>query len=65
MDAIIIKRKSKDNLRLLAELAKKLGEEVSTLYNDQMEDMVLCKLMKQVKTGKSVSRKTVIRHLRS
>ena len=65
MDAIVIKSKSKDNLRLLMELAKKLGEDVSSLSKEQMEDLALGKLMKRAKTGKNVSREAIMRQLRS
>ena len=50
MDAIVIKSKSKDNLRLLIELAEKLGEEVIKLSEEQMEDLAFGKLMKKGRT---------------
>ena len=50
MDAIVIKSKSKDNLRLLIELAEKLGEAVTKLSEEQMEDLAFGKLMKKGRT---------------
>ena len=63
MNAIVIKSKSKDNLKLLAELAKKLGENVTALTDKQVEDLALGSLMKKVRTGKNVSRETIMRQL--
>ena len=65
MAAIIIKSNSEDNLRLLIELAKKLGEDVTKLSEEQLEDISLGNLMKKVRTGKNVSKETVMRQLRS
>ena len=65
MDAIVIRSKSRDNLKLLIELAKKLGESVTTLTDEQMEDLALGNLMKKTKTGKNVSRETIMRQLRT
>ncbi len=65
MNAIVIKSKSKDNLRLLIELAEKLGEDVTKLSEDQMEDLALGSLMKKSRTGKNVSRETIMSQLRS
>ncbi len=65
MDAIVIKSKSKQNLKLLGQLAEKLGEDVTALSDEQIEDLSLGKLMKKVKTGKNVSREAIMRQLRS
>ena len=61
----MIRSKSRDNLKLLIELAKKLGESVTTLTDEQMEDLALGNLMKKTKTGKNVSRETIMRQLRT
>jgi len=65
MEAIVIRSKSSDNLKLLVELAKKLGESVTSLTDEQMEDFAFGNLMKKAKTGKNVSRETIMRQLRS
>ena len=65
MAAIIIKSNSEDNLRLLIELAKKLGEDVTKLSEEQIEDISLGNLMKKARTGKNVSKETIMRQLRS
>jgi hypothetical protein len=65
MGAIVIKSDNAKNLKLLAALAEQLGESVSKLTESQIEDMQLGMLMKKVKTGISISRKTVFEHLDS
>lgn len=64
MEAIVITGK-KQNMKLISELAKKLGESVLKLSKDQVEDFALGSLMEKEKTGKRVSRKTIMKKLRS
>lgn len=64
MSAILI-RLNKENNKILAELAKKLGGNVIDLNNDQFEDLMLGKLMDSVKTGKTVSKSTILKKLRA
>jgi len=62
MSAIIIKADNQSN-KILTELAKKLGGDVMKLKDDQFEDLMLGSLMDSVKTGKTVSRETIIAKL--
>ena len=64
MSAIIIKADNQSN-KILTELAKKLGGDVMKLKDDQFEDLMLGSLMDSVKTGKTVSRESVIAKLKS
>jgi hypothetical protein len=64
MGAIIIKADSQSN-KILSELAKKLGGDVHTLNDSQFEDFLLGDMMDNVKTGKRVSRESVMRKLSS
>lgn len=64
MGAIIIKADKKSN-KILAELAKKLGGNVIDLNQEQYEDFVLGTLMDNVKTGKTVSRATILKKLKT
>jgi hypothetical protein len=64
MSAIIIKADNQSN-KILADLAKKLGGDVMKLKDDQFEDLMLGSLMDSVKTGKTVSRESVIAKLKS
>ena len=65
MEVLLIEPKDKSNLKLLVELAKKLGSKVATLDQEQAEDMALLSLMKKEKTGKTVSRDTIMKKLKS
>jgi len=65
MGAIIIKSDNNKNLKLLSALAEQLGETVNKLSPSQAEDIQLGMIMKREKTGKSVSRKSIFKHLES
>jgi hypothetical protein len=64
MSAIIIKADNQSN-KILTDLAKKLGGDVLKLKDDQFEDLMLGSLMDSVKTGKTVSRESVIAILKN
>ena len=64
MGAIIIKADKKNN-KILSDLAKKLGGNVLNLDDDQYEDIALGSLMESVKTGKTVSRESIMMKLKS
>jgi hypothetical protein len=64
MSAIIIKADNQSN-KILTDLAKKLGGDVMKLKDDQFEDLLLGSLMDSVKTGKTVSRESVLAKLKS
>jgi hypothetical protein len=64
MGAIIIKADKKSN-KILSDLAKKLGGNVMSLADDQYEDFTLGYVMDSVKTGKTVSRKSIMARLKS
>ncbi len=64
MGAIIIKADKKSN-KILSELAKKLGGDVLSLDDDQYEDFTLGYVMDSVKTGKTVSRESIMARLKS
>ena len=64
MTTIVIKADKQSN-KILSELAKKLGGNVYDLKDDQFEDLMLGMMMDSVKTGKTVSRATIMINLRS
>lgn len=64
MGAIIIKADSQSN-KILSDLARKLGGDVITLNNDQFEDFLLGSMMDSAKTGKTVSRESIMKKLSS
>ena len=63
MGAIIIKADKKSN-KILSDLAKKLGGNVMNLADEQYEDIALGSLMDSVKTGKTVSRESIMMKLK-
>ncbi len=63
MAALIIESKNPENLKILASLAKKLGDNVKSVSIDDMEDMFFGEMMKKVKTGKTVSRDSIMKTL--
>lgn len=63
MGAIVINSENNKHLKLLTALAEELGETVNKLTSSQTEDLQLGMLMKKEKTGKTVSRETIFKHL--
>ena len=64
MGAILIKG-NKQNNKILAQLAKKLGGDVFDLKDEQYDDFLLGNLMDAVKTGKTVCRESIFKKLRA
>jgi lysophospholipid acyltransferase (LPLAT)-like uncharacterized protein len=63
MASIIIQSENSDNVELIAKLAKKLGINVSDVTDEQSEDLALGSMMTKVKTGKNVSRESIMKKL--
>ena len=64
MASIIIQSDNSDNLELISKLAQKLGIHVSSVTDEQSEDLALGNIMTTSKTGKSVSRDSIMKKLR-
>ena len=64
MAAILIKADSKSS-KLLKELAEKLGGNVTTITEEQYEDVLLGSLMDKEKTGKNITRAVIFKKLSS
>jgi|LakMenE01Jun11ns_1017448.scaffolds.fasta_scaffold9516844_2 hypothetical protein len=65
MSTLVIQSKSKNNLKLIGELAKKIGEDVTYLSKEQVEDLAFGTYMNKVCTGKKVSPETIMKKLAS
>ncbi len=65
MSAIVIKSSNSKNLKLLSALAEQLGVTVDKISSSQAEDIQLGMMMKKERTGKTVSRKAIFKHLDS
>ena len=64
MSTILIKTDTK-NSKLLEQLALKLGGDVIKLSDTQFEDLMLGALMDSVKTGKIVSKNSILKKLKN
>jgi len=62
MKAIVIKADNQ-NTKILKELAKKLGGDVLNINEKQYEDIALGLLIDRSKTGKNVSRESIMKKL--
>ena len=64
MGAIVIKADNKSS-KLLKELAEKLGGNVTSISEEQYEDVLLGSLMDKEKTGKNSTRVAIFKKLES
>jgi hypothetical protein len=64
MSTILIKTDTK-NSKLLEQLALQLGGDVIKLSDTQFEDLMLGALMNSVKTGKIVSKNSILKKLKN
>ncbi len=60
MEALIIKSKDPADLKLIKELAGRMGLESQSIPEEQLEDLGLTLLMKEADCAKTVSRKSVM-----
>ena len=63
METILIQTESKSTRKLLMDLAKKLGEKVKILDSEIAEELAFGKMMQQAKTGKTVSKQSILTQL--
>ena len=63
MGPIILQADNQSN-RILFDLAKKLGANVLSVNDEQMEDFALGALMEKAKTNVSVSREKILQKLK-
>jgi hypothetical protein len=64
MSTILIKTDTK-NIKLQEQLALQLGGDVIKLSDTQFEDLMLGALMDSVKTGKIVSKNSILKKLKN
>jgi hypothetical protein len=63
MNAIVIQSDTK-SLKIISELAKQLGGNVIKLNSEQLEDFTFGEMVKEAKTGKTVTRETIMEKLK-
>ncbi len=64
MGAIIIKGDTENN-KILAKLAKKLGNKVISINEEEYEDFALGKMIDENKTGETATREEVMKKLKN
>ena len=64
MGAIIIKGDTENN-KILAKLAKKLGNKVISINEEEYEDFALGKMMDESKTEQTATREEVMKKLKN
>jgi hypothetical protein len=64
MDIVILNSNSKTDLKLVLDIAKKIGIKATILNESEIEDIGLAKAIKQGKTGKYIDSKSFIKKLR-
>jgi hypothetical protein len=64
METALLKSKSKTNLMLLLDLARKIGVESTMLTFEEVEDIGLASAIKKGRTGKFVDPKRFVNSLR-
>ncbi len=64
METLIINTKNPENAKLLLQLVRKLGEQGKILNKQEQEDFLLGKIISEEKTGKTVSRDTIMKKLK-
>lgn len=65
MKTLVIRPKSDDEFKFIADLLKKLGVSSSTLTQEELEDIGMSKLMRDVDKSKKASRKEIMKKLSS
>lgn len=65
MDTLIINTKDSANAKLILELVKRIGEKGKILSQTQQEDVLMGNIMMEEKTGKTVSRNTIMKKLKA
>lgn len=64
MQSIVLTSESKSNIKLLSELAKKLGLKVVLLSDDDKEDIAILNAINKNKTGEYVNTENFVKNLR-
>lgn len=65
MKAVLITPKNESELKFVSNLLKKLGIEISTMSEEELEDLGLSKMMKKVDRTKKVSKESILKKLKA
>jgi hypothetical protein len=64
MESLLLQSESKKDIKMLAELAKKVGLKAYFMSKDDMEDIGLAKAMKKGRTGEYVNTDAYLKKLK-
>jgi len=65
MKALVVKSKNKTEMKFISDLLKKLGVSTRVIEDEEIEDHGMSTLMKEVDRTKKVSRKVVMKKLKT
>ena len=65
MRNLLLQSESKGDIKMLAELAKKIGLSAHYISNQDMQDIGLAEAMKKGRTGEYINTNTYLKKLRS
>lgn len=63
MKALVVTPKNRDEFKFVADLLKKLGVGSSTVTQEELEDIGMSKLMRQIDKTKKASRTEIMKKL--
>lgn len=64
METVVLQGNSKEDLKILTDLAKKIGIKVKYLSEEEKEDLGMIQAVKEGRTGKYVNTESYIEKLR-
>lgn len=64
METLLLQSPNKKDIKILAELAKKIGLSTKILNHDGLEDIALANAMKKTRTGKYVNTNNYLKKLK-
>lgn len=64
METILLQGESKKDIKMLSDLAKKIGLKTVSLKNEDLEDFALATAMKKGRTGEFIDTESYLKKLR-
>ena len=65
METLLLQRNSKEEIKLLASLANKMGLKAKVIKNDFLEDIALANAMQKEKTGEYIDTESYLKKLKT
>ncbi len=64
METLLLQSKSKKDIKILADLAKKIGLKTKFITNEHLEDIGLANAMKKGRTGEYINTEAYLKKLK-